>query len=39
MIPYLASDDPSTRPLIEGLLDTEEKHANDLSDLIAELRS
>ena len=39
MIPYLASDDPSTRPLIEGLLDAEEKHADDLSDLIAELRS
>ena len=39
LIPYLASDDPSTRLLIEGLLEAEEQHTADLSDLIAELRS
>ena len=38
MIPFLASDDPSTRPLVEGLLAVEEQHVHDLSDLIAELR-
>lgn len=34
MIQYLANDDPTTRRLFEGILATEEQHADDLADLL-----
>jgi bacterioferritin len=37
MIRYLGSDDPTTRRMLEGLLATEEEHADDLATLLKEL--
>lgn len=35
MIRFLGDDDPTTRILLEGILATEEEHADDLSGLLA----
>jgi bacterioferritin len=37
MIRYLGSDDPTTRRMLEGILATEEEHADDLATLLREL--
>lgn len=37
MIQYLGDDDPTTRRMLEAILATEEKHADDLSDLLVDL--
>ena len=37
MIQYLANDDPTTRRMLEGILATEEEHADDLRTLIEAL--
>jgi len=37
MVQYLGNDDPTTRRMLEGILATEEEHADDLSDLLADL--
>jgi bacterioferritin len=37
MIAYLASDDPTTRRMLEGILAMEEEHAEDLSTLLEQL--
>jgi bacterioferritin len=37
MIRYIGADDPTTRRMLEGILATEEEHANDLADLLATL--
>jgi bacterioferritin len=34
MIQYVGNDDPTTRRLFEGVLATEEEHADDLADLL-----
>ena len=34
MILYVGDDDPTTRGMLEGILATEEKHADDLADLL-----
>jgi bacterioferritin len=34
MIQYLGHDDPTTRRMLEGILATEEEHADDLADLL-----
>jgi bacterioferritin len=34
MIQYLGNDDPTTRRMLEGILATEEEHADDLADLL-----
>lgn len=39
MINYLANDDPTTRRLMEGILATEEEHADDLVSLLERLGS
>ncbi|MEZ5980515.1 MAG: ferritin-like domain-containing protein [Planctomycetota bacterium] len=36
MIRYLGDDDPTTRRLLESILATEEEHADDLANLLAE---
>jgi bacterioferritin len=36
MIQYLGNDDPTTRRMLEGILATEEEHADDLADLLQE---
>jgi bacterioferritin len=36
MIQYLGHDDPTTRRMLEGILATEEEHADDLADLLQE---
>jgi len=36
MVQYIANDDPTTRRLLEGILATEEEHADDLADLLDE---
>lgn len=38
MIRYCANDDPTTRRMLEGILAVEEKHADDLVTLLAELK-
>ena len=35
LIRYFADKDPTTRVMIEGILATEEEHANDMQDLLA----
>ena len=37
IIQYLGNDDPTTRRMIEGILASEEEHAEDLSSLLEEL--
>ncbi|HKC52997.1 MAG TPA: ferritin-like domain-containing protein [Myxococcota bacterium] len=37
MIDYVGTNDPTTRRMLEGILATEEEHAEDLSTLLAEL--
>ena len=37
MIRYLGNDDPTTRRMLEGILASEEEHAEDLSSLLGEL--
>ena len=39
MIAYLGNDDPTTRRMMEGILATEEEHADDLVSLLEELGS
>jgi bacterioferritin len=39
MINYLGNDDPTTRRLMEGILATEEEHADDLVNLLERLGS
>jgi bacterioferritin len=39
MINYLGNDDPTTRRLMEGILATEEEHADDLVSLLERLGS
>jgi bacterioferritin len=34
MIQYVGNDDPTTRRMLEGILATEEEHADDLADLL-----
>jgi bacterioferritin len=34
LIRYFGDDDPTTRVMIEGILGTEEEHANDMHDLL-----
>jgi bacterioferritin len=34
LIRYFANDDPATRTMLEGILSTEEEHANDMHDLL-----
>jgi bacterioferritin len=36
MIQYLGNDDPTTRRMMEGILATEEEHADDLADLLGD---
>ena len=36
MIRYIGNDDPTTRVMLEGILATEEEHADDLSSLLKE---
>jgi bacterioferritin len=38
MIRFLGDDDPTTRRLLEGILASEEKHAEDLANLLEGLR-
>jgi bacterioferritin len=38
MIRYIGEDDPTTRRMLEGILATEEEHADDLRTLIQALR-
>jgi len=35
LIRYCGNDDPSTRVMLEGILSTEEEHANDMLDLLS----
>jgi bacterioferritin len=37
IVRWLGNDDPSTRSMMEGILKTEEEHADDLANLIATL--
>ena len=37
MVQYLGNDDPTTRRMLEGILATEEEHADDLVSLLAQL--
>ena len=37
IIQYLSNDDPTTRRMMEGILASEEEHAEDLSSLLEEL--
>ncbi len=37
MIRYLGTDDPSSRRLLEGILETEEEHAEDLASLLQQV--
>ena len=37
MVDFVGADDPTTRRLLEGILAVEEEHADDLSDLLADL--
>ena len=37
IIQYLGNDDPTTRQMMEGILASEEEHAEDLSSLLEEL--
>jgi bacterioferritin len=39
MITYVASDDPTTRRMLEEILAMEEEHAEDLASLLKELGS
>ncbi len=39
MINYLGNDDPTTRRMMEGILAMEEEHADDLVNLLEDLRS
>lgn len=34
LIRYFGQDDPTTRTMLEGILSTEEEHANDMADLL-----
>jgi bacterioferritin len=34
MVQYIGDDDPTTRRMLEGILATEEQHADDLADLL-----
>ena len=34
LIRYFVDDDPATRTMLEGILMTEEEHANDMHDLL-----
>ena len=34
MLPFLAQDDPSTRPLVESILESEQAHFDELTDLL-----
>jgi len=34
MARYIGEDDPTTRRLLEGILEVEEEHADDLADLL-----
>ena len=34
MVQFVGADDPTTRRMLEGILATEEKHADDLADLL-----
>lgn len=34
MVRYFAEHDPTTRTMLEGILATEEEHAEELSDLL-----
>ncbi|HEX3849222.1 MAG TPA: ferritin-like domain-containing protein [Steroidobacteraceae bacterium] len=34
LIRYFGNDDPATRTMLEGILDKEEEHANDMHDLL-----
>lgn len=34
LIRYFADNDPTTRVMLEGILETEEEHANDMHDLL-----
>jgi bacterioferritin len=36
MIAYVGNDDPTTRRMMEGILATEEEHADDLVSLLEE---
>jgi bacterioferritin len=36
MVQYVGNDDPTTRRMLEEILATEEEHADDLADLLAE---
>jgi bacterioferritin len=38
MTAYLGSDDPTTRRLLEGILATEEEHADDMASLLKGLK-
>jgi bacterioferritin len=38
-IRFLGADDPTTRVLLEGILATEEEHADDLAGLLGGMRS
>lgn len=38
MLPFLAQDDPSTRPLVEAILASEEARSDELSDLLGGTR-
>lgn len=35
LVRHFADDDPTTRVMLEGILSTEEEHANDMHDLLA----
>lgn len=38
LINWFGSEDPTTRRMLEGILEDEEEHANDLADLLAKLK-
>ena len=37
MIQWFGSGDPTTRRMLEGILEDEEEHANDMADLLAQM--
>lgn len=39
MIAYLGNDDPTTRRMLEGILAVEEEHADDLVNLLQEMKA
>ncbi len=39
IVQYLGNDDPTTRRMMEGILAVEEEHADDMTNLLEEVRS